>query len=80
MYDSICKIIPYNDKANKATTLSEYGITNAYTKTEVDNLVKVVNELKENGGIEVTEFEFAKKNIPEIDEIIAKLEQLKMNL
>ena len=41
---------------------------------------EVVNELKENGGIEVTEFEFAKKNIPEIDEIIAKLEQLKMNL
>ena len=23
-------------KANKATTLSEYGITNAYTKSEVD--------------------------------------------
>ena len=41
---------------------------------------EVINELKENGGIEVTVFEFAKKNIPEIDEIIAKLEQLKMNL
>ena len=26
-----------SDKANKATTLAGYGITNAYTKTEVDN-------------------------------------------
>jgi predicted metalloprotease len=27
-----------NNKATKSTTLSGYGITNAYTKTEVDNL------------------------------------------
>ena len=26
-----------NNKATKSTTLSGYGITNAYTKTEVDN-------------------------------------------
>lgn len=26
-------------KANKATTLSEYGITNAYTKSEVDTAI-----------------------------------------
>ena len=26
-------------KANKATTLSEYGITNAYTKSEVDSAI-----------------------------------------
>ena len=32
-----CIIILYNDKAGKATTLSGYGITDAYTKTEVDN-------------------------------------------
>ena len=25
------------DKADKATTLSDYGITDAYTKTEIDN-------------------------------------------
>lgn len=29
-------------KADKATTLSGYGITNAYTKTEVDNLIPTV--------------------------------------
>lgn len=28
-----------NAKANKATTLSGYGITNAYTKTQTDNLL-----------------------------------------
>ena len=28
-----------NGKATKATTLSGYGITNAYTKTETDNLL-----------------------------------------
>ena len=31
------------NKANKATTLSGYGITNAYTKTEVDNKVTTLN-------------------------------------
>ena len=37
-------------KANKATTLSGYGINNAYTKTEIDNKVNVrsSNTLPEN--------------------------------
>lgn len=29
-----------NGKATKSTTLAGYGITNAYTKTETDNLLK----------------------------------------
>lgn len=29
----------FENKANKATTLSGYGITNAYTKEEVDNII-----------------------------------------
>ena len=33
-------------KANSATTLSGYGITNAYTKTEVDNLVAGLLDFK----------------------------------
>lgn len=37
-----------NNKPNKATTLSGYGITNAYTKTEVDNKVAgVINSAPE---------------------------------
>ena len=31
------------DKADKATTLSGYGITDAYTKTEIDNKVTTIN-------------------------------------
>ena len=34
------------NKANKATTLSGYGITDAYTKTEIDNKVSVVFRYK----------------------------------
>ena len=34
------------DKANKATTLSGYKITDAYTKTEVDNKISVVFRYK----------------------------------
>lgn len=34
------------DKADKSTTLSGYGITNAYTKTEVDSLVSAVFRYK----------------------------------
>ena len=34
--------IELNKKADKATTLSGYGITNAYTKTEVDNIVDTI--------------------------------------
>lgn len=30
----------WNAKPNKSTTLSGYGITNAYTKTEIDNSIK----------------------------------------
>lgn len=33
-----------NTKATKATTLNGYGITNAYTKTEVDGLVDDIND------------------------------------
>lgn len=38
----------HNNKADKATTLSGYGITNAYTKTEVD--AKIPTSLPANGG------------------------------
>ena len=31
-----------NNKADKSTTLGGYGITNAYTKTEVDNIVDTI--------------------------------------
>ena len=55
-----------NDKANKATTLSEYGITNAYTKTEVDNLVKVVNTTGMSGNFRYYSF----KNTPYNTEFI----------
>lgn len=34
------------DKADKATTLAGYGITNAYTKTETDNAIKAINLIK----------------------------------
>ena len=34
-----------NDKANSSTTLSGYGITDAYTKTEVDAKFQYVTEL-----------------------------------
>ena len=34
----------YNDKAAKATTLSGYGITDAYTKTEIQNLHYIVGK------------------------------------
>ena len=33
-----------NNKANKATSLSGYGITDAYTKTEVDETVEAIGE------------------------------------
>ena len=41
-----------NDKADKATTLSGYGITDAYTKTEVDNIAatKTDKELSSANG------------------------------
>lgn len=32
-------------KADKATTLSGYGITNAYTKTEIDNMIGNIETL-----------------------------------
>lgn len=39
------------NKANKATTLSGYEITDAYTKTEVDNLLTpITNNLNEKAG------------------------------
>ena len=34
------------NKADKATTLSGYGITNAYTKTEIDNKISAVFKYK----------------------------------
>lgn len=33
-----------NDKADKATTLAGYGITDGYTKTEVDNLLQPITQ------------------------------------
>lgn len=38
----------YNDLNNKPTTLSGYGITNAYTKTEIDNMIGNVETLLSN--------------------------------
>lgn len=43
-----------NEKATKATSLSGYGITNAYTKTETDNLLNT--KLNENSVIDGGEF------------------------
>ena len=40
------------NKANKATTLAGYGITDAYTKTNVDNLLKAYVTLAGNQTIE----------------------------
>lgn len=34
------------DKADKATTLAGYGITDAYTKTETDNAIKAIQLIK----------------------------------
>ena len=34
------------NKADKATTLAGYGISNAYTKTETDNAIKAINLIK----------------------------------
>lgn len=42
-----------NNKANKATTLSGYGITDAYTKTEIDNKISSVYKFK--GSVEDVE-------------------------
>lgn len=81
--------LPFNGMIiNSAMLNNEFKLRIKITDIEKANeLIKavmfndeVVDELKENGGIVFTEFEFAKKNIPEIDEIITKLEQLKMNL
>ena len=55
-YDYFLYLILYNDKANKATTLSEYGITNAYTKTEMDIGTAFSNDnwcLKKCGGLAI---------------------------
>jgi hypothetical protein len=46
-------------KATKATTLEGYGITNAYTQTQVDTAIstaksEVVNDLTEGNGITIT--------------------------
>lgn len=46
-------------KATKATTLEGYGITNAYTKTQVDSAIstakgEVVNDLTAGNGITIT--------------------------
>lgn len=48
-----------NKKATKATTLEGYGITNAYTKTQVDTAIstakgEVVNDLTAGNGITIT--------------------------
>lgn len=48
-----------NKKAAKATTLEGYGITNAYTKTQVDSAIstakgEVVNDLTAGNGIAIT--------------------------
>lgn len=32
------------DKADKGTTLAEYGITDAYNKTEIDNKIRTIND------------------------------------
>ena len=40
-----------DDKADKATTLSGYGIMNAYTMTETDNKFAALPVLLFNGGI-----------------------------
>ena len=42
-----------NNKADKATTLSGYGITDAYTKTEIDNKISSVYKFK--GSVEDVE-------------------------
>lgn len=46
-------------KATKATTIEDYGITNAYTKTQVDTAIstakgEVVNDLTAGNGITIT--------------------------
>lgn len=48
-----------NKKATKATTLTGYGITDAYTKTQVDTAIstakgEVVNDLTAGNGITIT--------------------------
>lgn len=48
-----------NKKATKATTIEGYGITNAYTKTQVDTAIstakgEVVNDLTAGNGITIT--------------------------
>lgn len=49
----IATVEALNEKADKATTLSEYGITNAYTKDEVDAKIGVPGkpELKDAEGV-----------------------------
>lgn len=37
-----------NAKANNATTLAGYGITNAYTKTEIDNAIDPLKDVPQN--------------------------------
>lgn len=44
-----------NKKADKATTLSEYGITDAYTKTETDEKLQEVNQLISDGLVVATD-------------------------
>lgn len=43
-----------DNKADKATTLAGYGITDAYTKTEVDGLIEDLPTVTDGTGIDVT--------------------------
>lgn len=51
-------------KAYKATTLAGYGITNAYTKTEVNNIIKNITSTNNKGvyHLQVSEFNANKFN------------------
>lgn len=52
-----------NNKANKATTLAGYGITNAYTKTEIDTKVTTINNSISGVSGRVTTLETWKSDI-----------------
>jgi len=49
--------VEWDEVKNTPTTISGYGITDVYTKTQVDNLVENFDEHIENNVIHITSFE-----------------------
>ena len=68
------------NKADKATTLSGYGITNAYTKTEIDTKVTTINNTISGVSGRVTTLETWKSDISKYITIVNGNVKISTNL